>query len=136
MPCLLCRGEEETGDRALSFGSPDSNYSPGLSQVLVEPEGAFRGTRSRVLIPYDYGQPSAFTWAISQEPLRSFFQWSDEEGEASGYTSSVTVNSVQMGFVSVNMADNNSDDDLRRQIEAQDQTFRARRKLWTTANRC
>ena len=26
--------------------SPDPDYSPGLNQVLIEPEGAFRGTRS------------------------------------------------------------------------------------------
>ena len=31
-----------------SFCSPDSDYSLGLSQILVESEGTFRGTRSRV----------------------------------------------------------------------------------------
>ena len=32
----------------------DSDYNPGLSQILVEYEGAFHGTHSRVTIPYNY----------------------------------------------------------------------------------
>jgi len=47
---------------------------------------------------------------MSLEPLKNLFQWSDDEGEASGYTSLVTVSSVQTGIVSANMADNNNDD--------------------------
>jgi len=50
---------------------------------------------------------------MSPEPLKSLFQWSDDEGEASGYAFSATANSVQTGRVSANMADNNNDD-LRR----------------------
>jgi len=65
--------KEIQGVRALSFSSPDFDYSPGLSQVLVEPEGAFRGTRSWVAIPYNYGQSSSSTGAMSLEPLRSLF---------------------------------------------------------------
>jgi len=40
------------------------------------------------------------------------FQWLDDD-EVSGYASSNTSNSVQIEFVSANMADNNNDD-LRR----------------------
>ena len=54
--------------------SPDPECSPGLSQVLIEPEGVFRGTRSRVVVPYNYKQPSSSIRAISPEPLRIFFQ--------------------------------------------------------------
>ena len=72
------------GVHAPSFGSPDSDYSPGFSQILVEAGGAFRGTRSEVAIPYDYGQSFAFTGAISPESFKSLFQWSDEEGKTNG----------------------------------------------------
>ena len=64
---------------------------------------------------------------MSPEPLKSLFQWSDDEGEASGYTSSATVSSVQTGRVSVNMIDNNNDD-LRRWMEAQEQTSKAQQE--------
>jgi len=87
-------------------------------------EGAFQGTRSRVAIPYDYGQLSSSTGAMLPTPLRNLFQWSDDEEEASGYTSSATISSTRKGLVSANMADNN-DDDLRRWMEAQEQTSRA-----------
>jgi len=63
-----------------SFSSPDSDYSPGLGQVLVGQEGAFRGTRSRVATPYNYEQPSSSTGVMLPEPLKSLFQWSDDEG--------------------------------------------------------
>jgi len=56
---------------------------------------------------------------ISPEPLKSLFQWSDDEGEASGYASLATVSSIQTGRVSVHMADNGNDD-LRRRMEAQE----------------
>ena len=46
------RGRRDTN--SFSFNSSDSDYSPGLGQVLVGQEGAFRGTRSRVVIPYNY----------------------------------------------------------------------------------
>ena len=78
-----------------------------------------------VAIPCDYGQPSASTGAISPELLRSLFQWSDEEGEANDYASSVTVSSVQTGFALVSMADNNSGDDLCHRMEAHEQTSKA-----------
>jgi len=55
----------------------------------------------------------------SPEPLKSLFQWSNNEGEASRYASSVTVNSVQTGRLSANMADNNNYD-LRQRMEAQE----------------
>ena len=60
-------------------------------------------------------------------PLRNLFQWSDDEEEASGYASSATISSVWTGLVSANMADNNNDD-LCRQMEAQEQTFRAQQE--------
>ena len=110
---------------APSVNSPNPEYRPGLSQVLIELEGAFRGTCSRVAVPYNYGQPFSFTRAKSSEPLKSLFQWSDDEGEASDYASSATVSSEQKGTVSANMTDNNHDNDLHRHMEAQEQTFKA-----------
>ena len=56
---------------------------------------------------------------MSLEPLKSLFQWFDDEGEVSGYASSATVSSVKTGRVSANMVDNNNDD-LRKWIEAQE----------------
>jgi len=64
---------------------------------------------------------------ISPEPLKSLFQWSENKGEASGYASSATASSVQTGRVSTNMADD-SNDDLRRQMEAQEQTSKAQQE--------
>jgi len=58
---------------------------------------------------------------MSLEPLRTLFQWSDNEGEASRYASSATINSEQTGMMSVNTADNLAED-LRRWMEAQEQT--------------
>jgi len=49
---------------------------------------------------------------MSSEPLRSLFQWSDDEEEASGYASSATVSSEQTGILSANMVDNNHNDNL------------------------
>jgi len=60
--------------------------------------------------------------------LRILFQGSDNEGEASGYASSATVSSEQIGVMSANMADNNLDEDLCRRIEAQEQTFRTQQE--------
>jgi len=62
---------------------------------------------------------------MSLEPLRSLFQWSDNEQEANNYASSATVSSEQIEIVSINMADNNHNDDLRWRVKAQEQTFRA-----------
>jgi len=90
-----------------SISSPDPDYSLGLCQVLIELEDAFGGTRFRVAISYNYGQPFSFTRAMSLELLRSLFQWSDDEEEASGYASSAIVSSEQIGTVSANMADDN-----------------------------
>jgi len=64
---------------------------------------------------------------VSPAPLRNLFQWSDYEEEASGYASSATISSVRTELVSANVADNN-DDDLRRRMEAQEQTFRAQQE--------
>ena len=47
---------------------------------------------------------------MSSEWLRGLFQWTDEEEEASGYASSVTVKSVQTGRVLANMTDNNNNE--------------------------
>jgi hypothetical protein len=38
-----------------SPNSLDSDYNPGLAQILLNQDGTFRGTRSRVAIPFDYG---------------------------------------------------------------------------------
>ena len=59
------KGRELRMDRQASddtpYSSPDPDYSPGLGEVLVHEEGAFRNTRSRVAIPYNYEQPSSST---------------------------------------------------------------------------
>ena len=110
-----------------SFSSPDSYYIPELGQVMVEQEGAFQGTSSRIEIPYNYGQ-SSFSKAMFPEPLRHQFQWSDDEEEASGYASSATISSVQARFVSANMADNNNDDDFCHRMEAQEQTSKTQQE--------
>jgi len=65
---------------------------------------------------------------MSPKLLKSLFQWSDDEGEASGFASSATVSSVQTNRVSTNMADNNNDD-LRRWMEAQVQTSKAQQEV-------
>jgi len=65
---------------------------------------------------------------MSSEPLRNLSQWSDDKGEASGYASSITVSVEQIGFMSVNMADDNPDGDLCRRMEDQEQTSRAQRE--------
>jgi len=80
-PLRSRRGQRDTNSS--SFSSPDPDYSLGLGQVLVGEEGVFRSTRSRVAIPYYYEQPSSSTGVISPETLKSLFEWSDDEGEAS-----------------------------------------------------
>jgi len=70
-----------------------------------------------VVILYNYGQPSSSIGDVSLAPLRNLFQWSNNDEEASGYTSSAAIISVQTGLVSANISDNN-DDDLCPQIEA------------------
>jgi len=55
---------------------------------------------------------------MSPEPFRSLFQWSDDEEEASGYIFFATVSSEQRGVMSVNMADNNHDEDIHQRMEA------------------
>ena len=62
------------------------------------------------------------------KPLRHHFQWSDDEEEASGYTSSATISSAQTRFVSANMADKNNDDDLHHRMEAQEQTSKTQQE--------
>jgi len=110
-------GRRATHDANSSpYSSPDLNYSAGFGEVLVHEEGAFRNTRFRVAIPYNYEQSSFSTAVISQELMKGLFQWSDEEDEDSGYASSATVSSVQTDRVSVNMFDN-SNDDLRRRLK-------------------
>jgi len=65
---------------------------------------------------------------MSPELLRNLFQWSDNEREVSGYASSATVSSEQTRMMFVNMAENNLDEDLRWQMEAQEQTFRTQQE--------
>ena len=128
---MIGRGQELRRGRRASHtnpsSSPDPDYSPDLGEVFVHKEGVFRNTRSRVAIPYSYEQPSSSTTVISPEPMRKLFQWSGEEDEDSGYTSSATVSSVRTDRISVNMADNGNDD-LRRQLEAQEQTFKTQQE--------
>jgi len=64
---------------------------------------------------------------MSSQPLKSLFQWSNDERETSGYASSVTISSVQTSRVSANMADNNNDD-LHRWMEAQEKTSKAQQE--------
>ena len=59
--------------------------------------------------------------------MKSLFQWSDDEGEASGYASSAMVSSVQTGRVLIHMTDNNNDD-LRRWMKAQEQISKAQQE--------
>ena len=94
-----------------------------MGQVLIEREGVFHGTRSRVAIPFNFYQLSPSRGAISPESLRHIFQWSDKEEEGSDYASCGIISSVQTGFVSINMADTNKDD-LHCRMEAQEQTSR------------
>ena len=61
-PTRSRRGRQ--GVRASSVSFPNPDYRSGLSQVLIEPEGAFRDTRSRVAMPYNYEQPSSFTRVV------------------------------------------------------------------------
>ena len=77
------------------------------------------------MIPYYYGQPSSSTRAILSKPLKSFFQWSDDEEEANNYASSIIVSLEQTWTVSANMSYNNHDNNLHRYMEAQEQTFKA-----------
>ena len=59
--------------------------------------------------------------------MKGLVQWSDEEDEDSGYASSATVSLVRTDRVSVNMADNGNDD-LRRRVEAQEQTSKTQQE--------
>jgi len=64
------------------------------------------------------------------------FQWSHEEEEGSNYASSSTISSIQIGFASANMLDNNNDNDLHDRMEAQEQTFRAQQEALTISGVC
>ena len=110
--------KRKIGVHTPSVSFPDPDYSPGLSQVLIELEDTFWGTRFRITTPYNYEQSSYSTGAISLKLLRSLFQWSNGEEKASGCTSSAIVSMEKIGIVSVNMAKNNHDNDLYRCIEA------------------
>ena len=78
-------------------------------------------------IPYNYEQPSSSIGITSPEPMKRLVQWSDDEGEDSGYVSSATVSSVRTDRVSVHMADNGNDD-LRRRLKVQEQTFKTQQE--------
>ena len=121
----LRRGKQASDDTP--YSSPDPDYSPGLGEVLVHEEGVFRNTRSRVAVPYTYEQSSSSVAVASPQPKRGSVQWSDEEDEDSGYASSTTVSSVRTDRASVNMADN-ANDDLRRRLEAQEQTSKTQQE--------
>ena len=69
---------------------------------------------------YNYGQTFSSTRAMSPELLRSLFQWSDDKEEVNDYASSANVSSGQTWIVSVNIVDNNHNDDLCRRMEAQE----------------
>ena len=86
----------------------------------MKQEGAFQGMRSRVAMPYNYGQSSSSTEVISLTSLGHLFQWSDDEKKVNGYTSSATISSVRIGLVLANMADNKNNDDLCHHMEAQE----------------
>ena len=109
--------KKETDVHSPSFSSPD--YSPGIGLVLIEQESTFQGTQFTIAIPHNYEHPSSSTGVMSPELLRSLFQWSHEEGEASGYASFVIVSSIQTRLISASIADNNNNDDLHRRFEAQ-----------------
>ena len=64
---------------------------------------------------------------MSPAPLRNLFQWSDDEEEGSGFASSATISLIQMRLISANLANNNNDD-LRRRMEAHEQTFKAQQE--------
>jgi len=59
--------------------------------------------------------------------MKGLFQWSVEEDEDSGYASSTAVSSIRTDRVSANM-DDNGNDDLRRRLEAQEQTSKAQQE--------
>jgi hypothetical protein len=71
--------------------SSDPDYSPGLGQVLIEKEGVFWGTRSKIAVPYAHSIKDS----TSPKTMRSIFNWSnEEEKEANGYASTSTVSST------------------------------------------
>ena len=59
--------------------------------------------------------------------MKGLVQWSDKEDEDNGYASLITVSSIQLDRVSVNMADSGNYD-LRRRLEAQEQTFKTQQE--------
>jgi len=62
------RGSRTSDDTPCN--SQDSDYSPGLGEVLVREEGVFRNTRSRVAIPYNYEQSSSSMTMTLPQPRR------------------------------------------------------------------
>ena len=66
-------------------------------------------------------------WSDDEEEASSyaFSMWPEDEEEASSYAFSVTVKLEQTWIVSINMAENNHDNDIHQRMEAQEQTFRA-----------
>jgi len=73
---------------------------------------------------------------MSPKPLASHFQWSYDEGEASGYASSVTVSSEQIGTVSANMVDNNHDNDLIGVWRLKSKLQKLNKRLWIIISKC
>ena len=71
--------------------------------------------------------PLQLGW-FHQNDQKRIFQWSDDDGEISGYTLSTKDSSVQTGKVSVHMADNDNED-LCWRMEAQEQTSRAQQEV-------
>ena len=62
---------------------------------------------------------------MSPKPLKSLFQWLDDEGEGRGYASSTTLSLEQIETVSANMANNNHDNYLHQRMKAQEQPSKA-----------
>jgi len=59
--------------------------------------------------------------------MKRLFQWSDDEGEDTGYASLTIVSSVRTERGLVHMA-NNGNDDLHRRLETQEQTSKAQQE--------
>jgi len=55
--------------------------------------------------------------------MRSIFQWSDDEEEASGYASTSTTSSIQASAVPVYMTEENKN--LARRLDGQEQAIEA-----------
>ena len=75
---MASRGDDPRRSRRQRQGvpplplSPDFEYNPRLGQILIEREGVFQDTRSRVSISYS-DQPSTSRGATSPGTMRHMF---------------------------------------------------------------